>query len=1108
MILNYEKFCKEIFESAPDAMIIVNDKGDIEFVNEQAELMFHYHRDELIGQKIEKLIPKTYKNHILQRDAYLKNPKRISMGHNIDLFALRKNGETFPVEISLSPIQIDSIMLISAAIRDVTEQKKVLSEINDSKRELELIKKINDAVLNDTPFREIVNQISIIYKELCNAENLFFYEYDDFEKKLINSTISMDSKLIKTIETLTGIKLKDIAPDISKPNEFSNALCTGKSIYASEINKITDLFKGFTEKKYLWSFIKPAINILQIKYFAVVPMVTGSMPLALLTFNTKKELDSIKIERAERVATQVALILLKYKNKHQLILSEIQFRNTFEFAPVGIINANKKGLLVNVNSTFCKMIGYSKEELVNLTFESITHPDDIEQSVDAKQKLLNNQINGDIFIQKRYIRKDGSIMWAEVRLGLLKDNEGKPLHSIISIVDITERKAKDDELTKHKLHLEEIVKERTCELQAANQMLSNEVNERKHLNESLIASQLRLQFLLSAAPVIIYSCIAEYPYSVTFITENIIDIMGYKPEQIISDKFFWEKNIHPEDLVMISTKLSNIEKTKKQVLEYRFKNSNGVYKWGHVEVKVIHDENGNLKELLGFWIDISERKAVEEKIIMLSEAIKQNPVAVIITDYNGLIEYINPKFSEMTGYSEEEVLGKKISVLKSGNESEQFYKNLWNTISSGKIWHGELYNRKKNGDYYWDLTSISPIIDSTGKISHYVSIKEDITLKKQYDEELRKAKEQAESANTMKSEFIANMSHEIRTPMNAIIGFTDLLDLIVTDKTQKEYVGLIKTSGEILLTLINDILDISKIDSGKYDLQLKNVSIRNIVRELEQLFNLKIKEKNINFIIDIDESNYKSILIDEGRFRQILLNLIGNSIKFIESGFIRLVVRYEKIDSENYNYSDSELVNCNISIEDTGIGISDEFIKDIFNPFTQEARHYTKKYEGTGLGLTISKKLVNIMNGEITVNSTLGKGTIFNIEFKNITANKNESNFGEDILFDLNSNIIRKHNNDYFLDNDFSNIDSKTKSIVLNHFINSINPLYEKIKLRHPIKEVVLFGNGIIEIGKEYKINKIEQYGNDIVAAINYFNIDRVEFLIKKYSILLEKLKQ
>lgn len=411
---------------------------------------------------------------------------------------------------------------------------------------------------------------------------------------------------------------------------------------------------------------------------------------------------------------------------------------------------------------------------------------------------------------------------------------------------------------------------------------------------------------------------------------------------------------------------------------------------------LILDSGGHIVNMIFVTRDSSERKQMEEKLRKLSRAVEQSPVSIVITDTDGTIEYANPKACETTGYSPDELIGQNPRVLQSGDTPENHYAVLWETISSGREWHGIFHNKKKSGELYWESSTIAPIYDGMDKITHYVAVKEDITSRRQIESQIRdinanlelkirertadysKAMEEAEQANRIKSDFLANMSHEIRTPMNAILGYSELLGSLVSDQTQKDYLNSIKSSGRTLLTLINDILDLSKIEAGKLELEFDFIDSGSFFSEFERIFAFKTTEKGINFLTEIASGTPSYVYVDGVRLRQVILNLIGNAVKFTDNGSVSLrvtsenprLISYSKIRSE-------EVVDLRIEVADTGIGIPEEFQSEIFGSFIQVKTKLGKG--GTGLGLAISRKLVQLMNGTLAVKSELGKGSTFTV---------------------------------------------------------------------------------------------------------------------------------
>jgi PAS domain S-box-containing protein len=378
--------------------------------------------------------------------------------------------------------------------------------------------------------------------------------------------------------------------------------------------------------------------------------------------------------------------------------------------------------------------------------------------------------------------------------------------------------------------------------------------------------------------------------------------------------------------------------------------------------------NGEINNQL-IYQDITDRKIAENQLIKLSSAIEQNPVSVVITNYDGSIEYVNPKFTEMTGYKSEEVLGKNPRILKSGKMDPQIYTDLWNTIISGKIWQGELINRNKSGEFYWAFKSISPIFDHKNQISNFVAIAEDITEKKKNEAELIKAKEKAEESDRLKSAFLANISHEIRTPMNGIMGFAELLkEPDLSPENQNEFIGVIEQSGQRMLNIINDLIDISKIEAGETILRIRETNVNKMLRELHLFFMPEVNQKNIYLDYHCDLPDDESMIeTDITKLNQILTNLIKNAVKFTDKGSIKF----------GYKHKDKLL---EFYIADTGPGIPQEQKDFIFERFRQGTQSLNKIHEGAGLGLAISKAYIELLGGSIWIESEFGKGSTFSFD--------------------------------------------------------------------------------------------------------------------------------
>jgi PAS domain S-box-containing protein len=378
--------------------------------------------------------------------------------------------------------------------------------------------------------------------------------------------------------------------------------------------------------------------------------------------------------------------------------------------------------------------------------------------------------------------------------------------------------------------------------------------------------------------------------------------------------------------------------------------------------------------------EVQERIQAEEQLQKslkeledLKFALDQHCI-VARTDARGVITSVNEKFCTVSKYAPEELIGQTHKIVNSGHHARKFFDELWETISSGQTWRGEIKNLTKDGNPYWVDTTIVPFRGANGRPFQYIAIRMDITNLKRIEEELRAAKDVAEQASRAKSGFLANMSHEIRTPLNGIMGMTDLtLDTQLTPE-QRDYLETVKNSSDSLLTVINDILDFSKIEAGKLDLENAEFDLREVMESTLKTLAVRAGEKKLELLCEIAPDVPEMVRGDAVRLRQVLTNLTGNAIKFTEHGEVALRVIKEA-------GSEQEPM-LRFTVADTGVGILASKLDLIFDPFSQADTSTTRKYGGTGLGLTISSRLVQMMGGKIWVESEVGRGSQFHFTVK------------------------------------------------------------------------------------------------------------------------------
>jgi len=403
-----------------------------------------------------------------------------------------------------------------------------------------------------------------------------------------------------------------------------------------------------------------------------------------------------------------------------------------------------------------------------------------------------------------------------------------------------------------------------------------------------------------------------------------------------------------------------------------------------LEVRVVRGNYRGQEVVIGSAIDITERKRAEEQLRKLSLAVEQSPDSIVITDLLGNIEYVNEAFVRDTGYDRREVLGMNPRLLQSGKTPRETFVAQWDALAKGRNWSGEFINRRKDGREFTAWTSISPLRQADGRIMHFVGIMEDVTERKRLAQELERhrdrledlvaartaelsaARAEAEHMARVKSNFLANMSHELRTPLNGVLGMARIGARDSVGRANHDVFVRIQNSGEHLLGVINDILDFSKIDAGKLAIERRPFALVAAIDNAISFVAATARQKGLHLEVSVAPGLPKWVTGDGQRLQQILVNLLSNAIKFTVQGEVRLRVAHEADD-------------VYFKVIDTGVGMSQEQVSRLFQPFEQADSSTTRRYGGTGLGLAISQNLAHLMNGDIAVDCTLGAGCSFTL---------------------------------------------------------------------------------------------------------------------------------
>ena len=589
------------------------------------------------------------------------------------------------------------------------------------------------------------------------------------------------------------------------------------------------------------------------------------------------------------------------------------------------------------NERWAEIIGYALEDLQPVsidTWKKYCHPDDLEKS----SKQLNDHFAGKAEFYRSEVRmkhRSGEWVWVEDKGKVISwTDDGKPLMMYGAHIDINESK-KDEERLAHYKEL----------LEKTNQVARIGTYEIDFQKNNITVSKV---------------------YREIFELDEDDEINLKTLSNFLEDRYL--NNV-------IKAFEAAQEKGSPFDIELQIVTANQKSKWVRVIGLTAHDEQQSTG-LYGIVQDIDSEKRKEVQLQISEErfkgAFENTASGMAILNLDGRILKVNKTLCKMIGFTQDELLGTRFQNITHPDDLKADLKNI-DELRAGRINTYQLEKRyfHKNGSIVWALLSVALVRDELGTPLHFVGQVNDITLNKKNEQELIKAKEQSEEASKAKSEFLANMSHEIRTPLNSVIGFSELLLDTTLNKSQHQYLQAVNHSASSLLGLINDILDFSKIEAGKLDLSLEKTDLWDLISQTAEVIKYKTDEKGLELLLNISPDLPRYAWVDPGRIRQVLINLLSNATKFTQAGELELSLRCVS-SNKNNNQTTIEF-----SVRDTGTGISKNKQKKIFEAFGQEDSSITRKYGGTGLGLTISNKLLLLMNSALELESETGEGSRF-----------------------------------------------------------------------------------------------------------------------------------
>jgi PAS domain S-box-containing protein len=873
--MSYLNYSDAVLNTPSFAIICMNKFGIIKEFNLGAEQIFGYFGDEIIGQKVNILMPEPHsQNHddyVLQ---YLKTGQEKVIGSVREATAKRKNGEIFPIELRVNPFYIQEEIFFIGYILDISYRKE-LEE-------------------HDSIFQSIIEN------------SLYGIVTID-----LNNIITFWNKGAKSITGYTEIE--KIA---------TNLLETFSDLELSDKNKKQILEGTLTKNNGVTIYISISISVIYDKNQHII----GN---SIIFHN----------------------ISARKKFIADLQESETLFRTVIDSSSTSyVLYDEDNGFIDYVNPAFVNYFGCrvpTINEWWNIAFSDPVYREKIATEwMSRMQWTLQNTDSSFEPMEIKTIDKNGKLKWFFVEATALKGMQTKT--QLVTLHDITEI---------------------------------------KKTSKALEESEFRWKFALEGAGDGLWDW--HIPSEKVFFSKRWKEMLGFAEHEIGNSLKEWEHRVFPDDAKEVLRVLQNYldGKTSVYSCEHRIFCKDGSYKWVLDRgVAVSRDENGKPLRMIGTHTDIHERKVIEHKNQQLLSIIEKSVDFVGLLDAKTLtFNYLNCEAKNMIGLeSDSSVENLTLDEIFTVKEQETLFKICFPIAVSRGVWQGNSFLIKKdNVQYPVSLILMANFDSKSDQPSVFSLIMKDISAQRNLERIIIKAKEEAENLASSKSEFLANMSHEIRTPINAILGMAYLLNKKELSQDEQLLTGNILQSGKLLLGIINDILDISKIESGHFELNHTAFELDLILDNLATIMTFNSAEKNITPII-LPSYILKNYLLlgDELRLQQILVNLVSNAIKFTHKGYVLVSIELiKKTDNR---------IHLRFAVEDTGIGISPEHKEKIFNSFSQADTSITRNYGGTGLGLTISRHLVQLMGGEFLLESEQGKGSTFSFIVDFGYKNKNE----------------------------------------------------------------------------------------------------------------------
>jgi PAS domain S-box-containing protein len=1043
IVINSEKYFRALIENSTDGLAVISPKGYLLYESPSNKNITGYEHNELINQNILKLfhtddLPAI--NDLLM--SLLEEPLTTV---SRELRFQHKDGNWLSFEAKMrNALNQSAISGIVINFRDITERVKAKAVIEEQAEQLRAI------LANTSDGFWIVDQSGKIVEANEAYCKMSGYTCDEIRHLNISELDAKESSEDVAFHIKRVIENgSDIFDTVHITKDGAHFFVEVVAIYNPKRKQILGFFRNITERKKLEASI-----LQQLKFT-----------------NALNEISNIIISTEEKnvILQKTSDILGETLNVDRCLIYNVSFEKKLV---IGLCEWLNPGL-VDIDPTKGT---YPLDIFIGGATQMLKSKQWLESHINRINTRLAEDESGEILHQQMKIK---SLLWYP--FSFFADDY---YLLVLNAINSTR------EWTKEEIDfLESVSKQLSIALEKIRLL------EEKAIADKLVVEQSNiLRSILDNSPIGIWMLNKEG--RMKFVNKTFCDAIGITEEKFLSAMHYSE--LYDEETAQncMQSDKEAFAITQPFTSHEKIKFADGeLHDLEIIKKKVTNNEEDTLG-LIGISLDISERLRTEEELIKIKTVVEQTADCVVITDRNGRIQYVNQAFTNESGYSREEVVGKTSRILKSGRHSEEFYESLWKTILSGEVFRATFMNKRKDGELIYEFKTITPIKDYMGSITHFVSTAKNITEQyyaqqeiisqknkfaqlfdnspiaialldaqdrvsiinesfsalfgyyideiegkslndlivpdefkkeaeansfetmegnqvnkesyrkkkdgslayvqivgvpvivndiaigfygmyvdlthiKKAEEELIAAKEKAEEMNRLKSNFLANMSHELRTPLNGILGFASILSSSIDNPEYNIMAQSIFTSGKRLSETLNLILDLSKAETEDIVLHSKSINIIPVVNRVVELFSEPAGKKNLLLETVIANENLYAKL-DENLFERTINNLVSNAIKFTDNGKISVKVGKETTEGKDWIY---------IQVKDTGIGIPEDKIDLIWEEFRQVSEGFSRSFEGTGLGLTISKRIVQLMNGVITVESKVGEGSVFTVKF-------------------------------------------------------------------------------------------------------------------------------